>query len=73
MMILYVVIAALFVCNFLQIILHSVERKDLYNRLMARDYKEYVYTGTKNDNKNPLLSAHAKRLEQWRNEGGDSK
>ena len=62
------ILAALLV---IQDILHRCERKDLYNRIMSKDYKEYK-TADK-----PLpkhISAHRRVIQKWRKkpiEGGE--
>lgn len=73
MIMLYIVIAALFCCVIFQQVIHSAERKDLYNRLMARDYKEYAYSNKKVNTRNPIMSAHSRTLEKWRSEDGGDK
>lgn len=51
-MINYIVIIVLVILIILQEIIHSRERKDLYNRLMSSDLHEYKYlTSTENGNK----------------------
>lgn len=49
----------------LQTILHRLERRDLYNRIMSRSYAEY-------DRRTPRSgkTAHEKILEEWRGKGG---
>lgn len=54
-----------------QALLHRYERKDLYNRIMSRDYKDYK-TADKPHPKH--VSAHRKVIQKWRHkpiEGGD--
>lgn len=54
-----------------QALLHRYERKDLYNRIMSRDYKDYKTM----DKPHPKhVSAHRKVIQKWRHkpiEGGD--
>ena len=53
----------------IQALLHFIERRDMYNRLMSRDYTEY------NQGKVPppkhIPSAHTQTLKRWRNKAGD--
>ena len=53
----------------LQSLLHFCERRDLYNRLMSKDFTEY------NQNHKPppkqVPSAHDRILKRWRNKAGD--
>lgn len=49
----------------LQMILHKLERKDLYNRIMSKSYSEY---GGKSPHAGK--SAHKRILEEWRGKGG---
>lgn len=53
----------------LQTIIHFLERRDMYNRLMCKNYSEY----TNSDKKPPkhIPSAHEKTLQKWRNKAGD--
>lgn len=49
----------------LQTVLHRLERRDLYNRIMSRSYAEY-------DRRTPRSgkTAHERILEEWRGKGG---
>lgn len=52
-----------------QNIIHYIERRDLYNRLMSKNLTEY-----RQDNKTPttpIQSAHSRTLKKWRNRVGD--
>ena len=53
----------------IQSILHFIERRDMYNRLMSKDYADY------NRPKTPLQphipSAHSQVIRRWKNKGGD--
>lgn len=51
----------------LQEILHRIERKDLYNRIMSKDYSEYKGTVPRS-----FRSAHRKVLEKWRKKDGET-
>ena len=53
----------------LQVILHSIERRDLYNRIMSKSLTEY-----KQDTTPPkhTQSAHDRVLNKWRNKAGDN-
>lgn len=59
----------LFAVIVLQTVIHFFERRDMYNRLMSKNYSEYVHT-----DKTPpkhIPSAHEKTLQKWRNKAGD--
>lgn len=53
----------------IQAIIHFIERRDMYNRLMAKDLTDY------NKGKNPppkhIPSAHEQTLKRWRSKVGD--
>ena len=51
-----------------QSILHLCERRDLYNRIMSRDFSEY-----KGEKCGYTQSAHDRVLKRWRKKGGDIK
>lgn len=53
----------------IQALLHYIERRDLYNRLMSKNLIEYKNSG--NPPPKPVPSAHDKVLKKWRNKGGD--
>lgn len=53
----------------LQSILHYCERRDMYNRLMCKDYTEYNKGKTPPPKHTP--SAHDRTLNRWRNKVGD--
>lgn len=50
----------------LQAILHCIERRDLYNRIMSRDLKEY-----KGQERSYMPSAHDRVLKRWRRKDAD--
>lgn len=52
----------------IQQLLHYIERRDMYNRLMCKDYAEYKNTDTPPVKHIP--SAHSKVLRKWRDKGG---
>jgi hypothetical protein len=54
----------------LQAILHFVERRDMYNRLMCRNLHEYKQ-GTTTPPKKNIPSAHDRVLKNWRDRAGD--
>lgn len=63
-----ILLITLVLLNITQAIIHSVERKDMLNRLMSRDYTEYK------QGDNPpkhIPSAHNRVLNRWRNKAGD--
>lgn len=53
----------------LQTLLHYIERRDLYNRMMSKDLTEYKNSG--NPPPKTVPSAHDRVLNKWRNKGGD--
>ena len=53
----------------IQALLHYVERRDLYDRLMSRDITEYKNSG--NPPPKAIPSAHDKVLKKWRDRGGE--
>lgn len=44
-----------------------IERWDLYNRIMSRDYSEY-----KNDKPLSAVSSHRRIINKWRGKDGDN-
>ena len=52
-----------------QSIIHFIERRDMYNRLMSKSLSEYK----QGDKKPPkhIPSAHELTLRKWRNKAGD--
>ena len=53
----------------IQTVIHFIERRDMYNRLMSKSYTEYKQS----DKKPPkhIPSAHERTLQKWRNKAGD--
>ena len=51
----------------LQSIIHRIERKDLYNRIMSKDYAEY-----KGSKCSYTPSAHDRVLKRWRGKDGEN-
>ena len=64
-----ILLIALVLLNITQLILHSVERRDMLNRLMSKDLIEYKQ-GTNPPFKH-IPSAHDRVLNRWRNKVGD--
>ena len=64
---LYILLIAVII---LQNILHSFERRDMYNRLMSKDLTEYKNSGNTTPKKH-IPSAHDRVLARWRNKAGD--
>jgi len=60
---LYCVIFGLIAIIFVQELAHSRERKDLYNRIMCKDIKEYQNIDKPSV---PLNSRHREVLKKWR-------
>lgn len=50
----------------LQAVMHYLERKDLYNRLMSKDLSEYKHFSGGYEEK-PRETAHEKAIKAWRN------
>ena len=51
-----------------QLIIHHIERKDLYDRIMSKNLTEY-----KGDSPGYRLSAHRRVLNRWRDRKGGKK
>lgn len=51
-----------------QCILHYIERKDLYTRLMCKDVQDYKSANDKS--KQSPVSRHREVLDRWRGKGG---
>ena len=65
----FVICIALCVAIIIERITHYIERKDLYNRIMSRDVRDYeVITGKANNV--PLPSSHRKNIDKWKEGGG---
>ena len=60
----------LFTVVIIQSIIHFIERRDMYNRLMSKSLSEYKQ-GDKNPPKKHIPSAHELTLKKWRNKVGD--
>lgn len=52
----------------IQGVLHHIERRDLYTRLMCRDMQDYK-SANKKDMQSPV-SRHKEVLNRWRGKGG---
>lgn len=50
-------------------IVHAIERRDLYNRIQSKDYKEYKASGV--PPKRPE-SRHDQVLKKWRKKGDNT-
>ena len=53
----------------LQALIHYCERKDLYDRVMSKNFTEYKGGNIPRYH----ISAHENVLKRWRNKGGDNK
>lgn len=53
----------------IQSIIHFIERRDLYNRLMSKSLSDYKQGGM--PPKTHIPSAHDRVLKKWRNKAGD--
>ena len=60
------VIAFQMLVGILQEILHRIERKDLYSRIMAKTLSEY-----KSEGKHKIRSRHESIMKEWRGKRGD--
>lgn len=67
-MLLYVLLIAVIV---IQAIIHFIERRDMYNRLMSKDLSDYHNNSGKIPPKKHIPSAHSLTLQRWRNKAGD--
>jgi predicted Holliday junction resolvase-like endonuclease len=65
--VLIIVILALLAVIMVQQISHTKERKDLYNRIMARDLTEYTHTKQHDKENDKRLSAMTKKYNEYRN------
>lgn len=63
-MVLYIIIFVLCGIIAFQNILHSIERKDLYNRIMCGSAAEYK--NIHNDKSKNPISAHDRVMRRWR-------
>jgi hypothetical protein len=52
----------------IQAFLHSIERRDMLNRLMSKDLTDYKQGGVPPKH---IPSAHNRVLNKWRNKAGD--
>ena len=52
----------------IQSIIHFIERRDMYNRLMSKSLTEYKQGGTPPIH---IPSAHQRALNNWRKKAGD--
>ena len=52
----------------IQSLLHYVERRDMYNRLMSKNLTDYKQSGTLPPKHIP--SAHSRVLQNWRDKAG---
>lgn len=58
---------ALIIIILVQALLHRIERKDLYNRLMCKSINEYTSIGKPHTD---TKSGHNRVLNKWRGKGG---
>lgn len=59
----------LFTVIIVQAVMHYIERRDLYSRLMSKNLSEYKSGST--SHQKHVSSAHDKVLERWRSGAGD--
>ena len=55
----------------IQSLIHYLERRDMYNRLMSKDFTEYKQGGLPPPPPKHIPSAHDRTLEKWRKRAGD--
>ncbi len=67
-MTIYTVCLCLCVIIVLQAVLHTIERRDLYNRLMSRNLFEYKDKGKDNVG---VVSAWKRNYDAWHGKGGN--
>ena len=63
-----ILLIVLFLANIIQAIFHFIERRDMMNRIMSKDYKEYSHKGSPPPIHIP--SAHSRILRKWRDRTG---
>lgn len=49
----------------LQAVMHRIERRDLYNRIMSKNFAEYK------DEHRAVKSAHRRAVDKWRGKEGE--
>ena len=49
------------------VIISHIERRDLYNRLMSRDFEEYLRIKDQSGEAPRQESAHVRAIKKWRN------
>jgi hypothetical protein len=65
-----ILLISLLLLNALQAILHHMERRDMYNRLMSKSLTEYKQSDAMPPKR--ISSAHDRVLNKWRDrQGGD--
>lgn len=52
-----------------QNITHFIERRELYNRIMSRDLREFEKFNGKSEPVEPVISAHRRAINDWKGEG----
>ena len=55
----------------IQSVIHFIERRDMYNRLMSKSLTEYKQCDKAPPPKKHIPSAHEQTLRKWRNKAGD--
>lgn len=60
----------LFAVIIIQSVIHFIERRDMYNRLMSKSLTEYKQSDHAPPPKH-IPSAHEQTLRKWRNKAGD--
>ena len=56
----------------IQAILHHIERRDLYNRIMCRDINDYNHAKAR-DKPAKTVSRHEEKMKAWRDPNGGDK
>ena len=66
-----VIISALIVDVLVMTVIHYIERKDLYSRIMCRDIHDYTKS-VKTDIGHKEVSAHRRNIDKWKSGGDES-
>lgn len=66
---LWIICGVLCVIISIQNITHFIERRELYNRIMSRDLREYEKFSGKAEQVELKISPHRKSINKWKGEG----
>lgn len=65
----YILIFMLIAVIVVQMVFHAIERRDLYNRMMADDIREYKELAEVKTERKRRVSRHRQALNEWRERG----